>query len=70
MSPLRRIEDVAYGDLNPTVVYIYIFIQHHNDTTSKTDAMNKRRMIKTQEGLLLEKYSPLTLLQGVRKVSM
>ena len=20
------------------VVYIYIFIQHHNDTTSKTDA--------------------------------
>ena len=42
-------------------IVIYTFIQHHNDTT-----------IKTQEGkrkkTSLEKYSPLTLLQGFGRV--
>ena len=54
-------------------IVIYIIIQHYNDTTSKTDAwINDARTIKMQEGrrkkTSLEKYSPLTLLQGFERV--
>ena len=51
-------------------IVIYIIIQHHN---IKDRRMNKRRMIKTQEGrhkkTSLEKYSPLTLLQGFERLA-
>ena len=54
-------------------IVIYIIIQHHNDTTSKTRLMNKRRMIMTQEGRhkktsFRKNILPLTLLQGFERV--
>ena len=52
-------------------IVIYIIIQHH-DTISKTDARIKDAVTKMQEGrhrkTSLEKYSPLTLLQGFERV--
>ena len=51
-------------------LHIYMFMQHHNDTIIKTHDKDAR--VKTQEGrhknTSLEKYSPLTLLQGFEKV--
>ena len=43
-------------------VVIYTFMQHHNDTTTKTQEGRHR---KTS----LEKYSPLTLLQGFERLA-
>ena len=55
-------------------IVIYTFIQHHNDTTSKTDAwINDAVTIKMQEGrrkkTSLQIYSPLTLLQGFERLA-
>ena len=53
---------------------LYSHLHHHSASQRhniKDRRMNKRRMIMTQEGrhkkTSLEKYSPLTLLQGFRK---
>ena len=53
---------------------LYSHLHHHSASQRhniKDRRMNKRRMIKTQEGrhkkISLEKYSPLSLLQGFRK---
>ena len=56
-------------------IVIYTFIQHHNDTIIKTHEGRKEdaRRIKMQEGrhkkTSLEKYSPLTLLQGFERLA-
>ena len=53
-------------------IVIYIIIQHHNDTTSKTDAWINDACRKTQEETTQEDfftiYLPLTLLQGFERV--
>ena len=50
-------------------IYIYILDTYRRNDNRRS---NKRRMIKTQEGrrkkTSLEKYSPLTLLQGIESV--
>ena len=49
-----------------------MFMQHHNDTTIKTDARRKTQEWRTQEGkrrkTSLTKNIPLTLLQGFERV--
>ena len=61
--------------LYPPVHLLYSHLHHHSASQRhniKDRRMNKRRMIKTQEGrrkkTSLEKYSPLTLLQGFERV--
>ena len=55
---------------------LYSHLHHHSASQRhniKDRRMNKRRMIKTQEGrhkkTSLEKYSPLTLLQGFERLA-
>ena len=52
---------------NMCYIVIFIIIQHHNDTISKTDAWRKMQEETTQEDFF-NNILPLTLLQGFERV--
>ena len=63
-----------WNDNNNLILMLYSHLHHHSASQRhniKDRCMNKRRMIKTQgrrKRTFLEKYSPLTLLQGFERV--
>ena len=62
-------------ELHSLLIYIYILLYSHlhHHSASQRHNIKDRRMIKTQEGrhkkTSLEKYSPLTLLQGFKRLA-